>query len=80
MSSTLINHPNSKVLRTARKLALDRTSRTIYVPVDENIYFNGMSYRVRVTRDGLRTSKNFHSRKKAVKFRNQLFNLSYQLV
>jgi hypothetical protein len=77
---TLINHSKSRVLRTARKLALDRTTRTIYVPVDENIYFNGLSYRVRVTRDGYRTSKNFHSRKKAVKFRTKLFNLSFQLV
>jgi len=78
--TTLINYPKSHVLRTARKLALDRTSRTIYVPVDENIYFNGLSYRVRVTREGYRTSKNFHSRKKAVKFRNKLFSRSLQLV
>ena len=78
--TTLIIHSKSRVLRTARKLALDRTTRTIYVPVGENIYFNGLSYRVRVTRDGLLTSKNFHSRKKAVKFRKKLFNRSSQLV
>jgi len=78
--TTLINYPKSHVLRTARKLALDRTTRSIYVPVAENIYFNGLSYRVRVTRDGLLTSKNFHSRKKAVKFRKKLFNRSLQLV
>ncbi len=58
----------------ARALALRRKTLTIYVPVDNNIYFDGLSYRVRVTRDGVRTSKNFDDKKHALKFRDRLLN------
>lgn len=49
-----------------------RHSTTMYVPVGDNIYYDGYSYRVRVTRDGNRTSENFDSIKDAVRFRNNL--------
>ena len=64
--------------KKARALALRRHSQTIYVPVDDNIYFDGLSYRVRVTRNGVRTSKNFNASnsnkelKNALKFRDHL--------
>ena len=53
--------------RTART-----TTKTTYVAVATNVYFDGNSYRVRVTRDGKRTSRNFTSKRKAIQFRNTL--------
>ena len=48
------------------------TAKTTYVPVATNVYYDGNSYRVRVTRNGKRTSKNFTSKRKAITFRNTL--------
>ena len=48
------------------------TAKTTYVPVATNVYFDGNSYRVRVTRNGKRTSKNFTSKRNAISFRNTM--------
>jgi len=58
----------------ARTLALRRSTKTIYVPVEKHIYFDGLSYRVRVSRNGIRTSKNFVNKKKAREFRDSLLH------
>lgn len=58
----------------ARSLALRRHSTTIYVPATDHMYFDGLSYRVRVTRDGYRTSKNFKSFRQANRFKNNLLS------
>ena len=49
-----------------------RTTKTTYVPVSSNVYFDGSSYRVRVSVDGTKYSKNFSSKRSAIQFRNQL--------
>jgi hypothetical protein len=49
-----------------------KTTLTTYVPVADNIYHDGFSYRVRVARNGVKTSKNFSNKREAVKFRNKL--------
>lgn len=54
----------SKTTKTRRK--------TNYTAVSNNIYFDGSSYRVRVSVNGTKHSKNFSSRKQAVAYRNQL--------
>lgn len=56
------------------KKTTNRTSRTktTYVPVSNNVYFDGASYRVRVSIDGTKHSKNFSSKRTAIQFRNQL--------
>ena len=46
--------------------------KTTYRSVGRNIYFDGFSYRVRMSIDGVRYSKNFSSKKSAVQFRNEL--------
>lgn len=56
---------------TSRK-STKRTPVTTYVPVSNNIYFDGSSYRVRVSVDGTRYSQNFSSKKKAYAFRKSL--------
>ena len=56
---------------TAKKTTR-RTPVTTYVPVSNNIYFDGTSYRVRVINQGVRTSRNFSSKRAAVTFRNKL--------
>jgi hypothetical protein len=47
-----------------------RTQKTTYEVIANNIYFDGHSYRVRVSVDGNRISQNFSSKRKAITFRN----------
>jgi hypothetical protein len=61
-----------RIKQKARSLALRRNTVTIYVPVIDNIYFDGLSYRVRITRDGVRSSKNFSSIKNALNYKMNL--------
>jgi len=49
-----------------------RTPKTTYVPVSNNVYHDGSSYRVRVGINGTKYSKNFSNKKTAITFRNQL--------
>lgn len=49
-----------------------KPTKTVYIPVYHNIYHDGSGFRVRVTRDKTRTSKNFLSLREAVKFRRSL--------
>jgi len=68
----MTRQPIHRVLRRANSLAKRRHKVTIYVPVADNVYYDGMSYRVRVTRDYVRTSANFNKISDAIKFRNKL--------
>lgn len=45
---------------------------TKYVPISNNIYHDGFSYRVRVVVEGTKYSKNFTSKRSAIQYRNQL--------
>ena len=49
-----------------------RTPKTTYVPVSNNVYHDGSSYRVLVSVNGTKYSKNFSNKKTAITFRNQL--------
>jgi hypothetical protein len=51
-----------------------KTRRTTYQAVTSNIYFDGTSYRVRVSKNGVKFSKNFTSKRKAVTYRNELLD------
>lgn len=51
-----------------------RKTITTYVPVSHNIYNDGTSYRVRVSVNGTKVSKNFSSKRQAVTFRNSLLS------
>lgn len=66
--------PLYKVKEKAKAQARRRYSVTMYVPVANNVYYDGYSYRVRVTNNYERTSKNFRKIKKAIKFRDKLKN------
>lgn len=56
------------------KKSTTMTRRTVYVPVSNNIYFDGTSYRVRATVNGEKYSKNFTSKKKAFAYRKSLLS------
>lgn len=45
---------------------------TTYVPIADNIYHDGYSYRVRVKVQGETVSKNFSNKRKAIAYRNEL--------
>jgi hypothetical protein len=49
-----------------------RTAATHYKAVGKNIYFDGTSYRTRVTIDGERNSRSFPTKNKAIQYRNSL--------
>lgn len=51
-----------------------RNQVTTYVPIADNIYHDGSSYRVRVSVNGNKVSKSFSNKRKAVQFRNELFS------
>lgn len=52
-----------------------KPTKTVYIPVYYNIYYDGSGFRVRVTKNKIRTSKNFVSLREAVKFRRSLVHL-----
>ena len=54
------------------KKANKRQTVTTYVPVSDNIYHDGSSYRVRVSINGQKYSKNFSNKRKAISYRNEL--------
>lgn len=49
-----------------------RKTSTTYVPVSNNIYHDGSSYRVRASINGTKVSKNFSNKRQAITFRNSL--------
>jgi len=55
-----------------KKTTTRRQTVTTYVAVSDNIYHDGSSYRVRVSIDGTKYSKNFSSKRKAVQYRKEL--------
>jgi hypothetical protein len=55
-----------------KKSATARRTKTTYVPVSNNVYFDGSSYRVRASVNGNKISKNFSNKRTAITFRNQL--------
>jgi len=57
---------------TTTRKSTRRTTKTVYEPISNNIYFDGFSYRVRVTVNGTKHSCNFSNKKNATTFRNQL--------
>lgn len=61
-----------KKTTTARSKRTAKSRKTQYVPVSHNVYHDGTSYRVRVSVDGVKYSKNFPSKKSAIAYRNSL--------
>lgn len=51
-----------------------RSTKTTYVPVSNNVYYDGNSYRVRVSVEGTKFSKNFSSKRTAISYRNTLLS------
>lgn len=51
-----------------------KSRRTNYVAVTNNVYHDGTSYRVRVSKGGTKYSKNFSSKRNAIAYRNELLS------
>jgi len=62
-----------KKTTTTRKSTARRT-KTTYVPVSNNVYYDGNSYRVRVSVEGTKFSKNFSNKRTAISYRNTLLS------
>ena len=50
----------------------EKPTKTTYIPISDNIYYNGRSYRVRMVLNGTKYSKNFKSKKYAFDYRREL--------
>lgn len=50
------------------------STKTTYVPVSNNVYYDGNSYRVRVSVEGTKFSKNFSNKRTAISYRNTLLS------
>ena len=61
-----------KTTTSKMKKSAARRTKTTYVPVSNNVYFDGSSYRVRASVNGNKISKNFSNKRTAITFRNQL--------
>ena len=57
-----------------KKTSTRRNTVTNYSAVSSNIYFDGTSYRVRVSINGKKHSKNLSSKRKAISYRNELLS------
>ena len=55
-------------------LEMSTSKNSVYVPVSHHIYFDGSSYRVRVTIKGRTISQSFSSKKKAFAHRKELLS------
>lgn len=64
----------AKVSRRTGSKSATKTRRTTYVAVTNNVYYDGTSYRVRVSKDGVKYSKNFSSKRNAITYRNQMLS------
>lgn len=51
---------------------IKKVGEKMYLPIADNVYFTGVSYRSRVTVNGKRNSRNFSNKRSAVRFRNQI--------
>lgn len=56
------------------KTTKSRSTKTTYVPVSNNVYYDGNSYRVRVSVEGTKHSKNFSNKRTAISYRNTLLS------
>ena len=61
-------------LKIGSKTIKTKLLNTNYVPVSNNIYFDGTSYRVRVSKNNVKYSKNFSSKKKAMDYRKEILS------
>lgn len=72
------NKSLSKKLTTNKKVnnkpTKGKTPVTTYVPVSHHIYYDGFSYRVRASVNGVRYSQSFSSKKKAFAFRKSILS------
>jgi hypothetical protein len=60
-----------------KKMKRNQKNDSNYTRTGNNIYFDGYSYRVRVSVDGVRYSRNFSTKKAAMEYRKKM--LSEQL-
>jgi hypothetical protein len=60
-----------------KKMKRVQNNASNYTRTGNNIYFDGYSYRVRVSVDGVRYSRNFPTKKAAMEYRKRM--LSEQL-
>ena len=56
--------------KNKRKTSYKQNTITTYVPISNNIYHDGYSFRVRVIVNKIKYSKNFNTKSAAIKYRN----------
>jgi hypothetical protein len=64
--------PFSKLQKIKKSLSLKRNTKTMYIRVTDNVYYDGLSYRVRLQKDNIKFSRNFKSIKLALSYKNNM--------
>jgi hypothetical protein len=72
MSKTSTRNTTSKVKRTSKSPR--RSLSLSYIPIDHHVYYDGHSFRVRVTSEGNTVSQSTQDKKKALKYRDRLLS------
>jgi len=70
------NTKNQKAVKATKAVktsnVVTKTTKTTYSPVAKNVYFDGRSYRTRITVGGVCNSRNFTSKTAAIRWRNEV--------
>ena len=69
----LVKNGGSTVINTEDlfKPKDEKKYNSSYLPITDHVYFDGHSFRVRFVKDGVKHSKNFKTKKSAMKFRKK---------
>ncbi len=66
MKEQLSKTNNSTVIKKTKD---EKKYISSYIPITDHVYFNGNTFRVRFMKDGIKKSKNFNTRKDAIKYK-----------
>jgi len=66
------NQKAVKATKAVKTTNVTKSTKTTYSPVAKNVYFDGRSYRTRITVGGVCNSRNFTSKTAAIRWRNEV--------
>lgn len=69
-----LKDPNQKLIRNLfpKRKTLRKSLALTYIPIAHNVYYDGHSFRVRVSSEGNTTSWNTSDKQKAIQYRDYL--------
>ncbi len=65
--------PIERLDKIKKSLFLKRNTHTVYIPITDHIYHDGLSFRVRFQKNKIKYSKNFSSFSDAFNYKNMSY-------